>query len=68
MISCHTEGGFVSATPKSSVSYSGRKQNILALPIFNRRLLSKRLNLNLWGVMSYFSESLKYSGRRNDDA
>jgi type VI secretion system secreted protein VgrG len=54
LIAQYAEGGFVSATPNSSVSYSGRQQNIVAQQHI-QAVAGQRVNINAGKGISMFA-------------
>lgn len=54
LIAQYAEGGFVSATPSSAVSYSGRQQNIVAQQHI-QAFAGQRVNINAGKGISMFS-------------
>lgn len=54
LIAQYADGGFISATPKSSVSYSGRQQNIVAKQHI-QAIAGQRVNINAGKGISLFS-------------
>ena len=55
LIAKYAEGGIISATPKSSVSYSGRQQNILAQQHI-QMVAGQSLNMNAGKGISLFAQ------------
>lgn len=64
LIAQYADGGFVSATPKSSVSYSGRQQNIMAQQHI-QAVAGQRVNINAGKGISLFShqDGIKHIAR-----
>lgn len=64
LIAHYADGGFVSATPKSSVSYSGRQQNILAQQHI-QVVAGQRININAGKGISLFAhqDGMKHIAR-----
>lgn len=64
LIAQYAEGGFVSATPNSSVSYSGRQQNIVAQQHI-QAVAGQRVNINAGKGISLFShqDGMKHIAR-----
>ena len=55
LIAAYAEGGFVSATPNSSVNYSGGQQNIVAQQHI-QAVAGQRVNINAGQGMSLFAQ------------
>ncbi len=64
LIAKYAEGGFVSATPNSSVSYSGRQQNIVAQQHI-QAVAGQRVNINAGKGISLFAhqDGMKHIAR-----
>lgn len=64
LIAKYAEGGFVSATPKSSVSYSGRQQNIVAQQHI-QAFAGQSVNINAGKGISLFAhqDGMKHIAR-----
>ena len=64
LIAQYADGGFVSATPKSSVSYSGRQQNIMAQQHI-QAVAGQRVNINAGKGISLFAhqDGMKHIAR-----
>jgi type VI secretion system secreted protein VgrG len=64
LIAQYADGGFVSATPNSSVSYSGRQQNIVAQQHI-QAVAGQRVNVNAGKGISLFAHQggMKYIAR-----
>jgi type VI secretion system secreted protein VgrG len=64
LIAQYSDGGFVSATPNSSVSYSGRQQNIVAQQHI-QAFAGQRVNINAGKGISLFAhqDGMKYIAR-----
>ena len=64
LIAQYAAGGFVSATPNSSVSYSGRQQNIVAQQHI-QAVAGQRVNINAGKGMSLFAhqDGMKHIAR-----
>jgi type VI secretion system secreted protein VgrG len=64
LIAKYAEGGFVSATPNSSVSYSGRQQNIVAQQHI-QAIAGQRVNINAGKGISLFAhrDGMKHIAR-----
>lgn len=64
VIAQYADGGFISATPKSSVSYSGRQQNIVAQQHI-QAVAGQRVNINAGKGISLFAhqDGMKHIAR-----
>lgn len=64
LIAQYADGGFVTATPKSSVSYSGRQQNIVAQQHI-QAVAGQRVNINAGKGISLFAhqDGMKHIAR-----
>lgn len=64
LIAQYSHGGFVSATPKSSISYSGRQQNIVAQQNI-QAFAGQRVNINAGRGMALFAhqDGMKHIAR-----
>jgi type VI secretion system secreted protein VgrG len=64
LIAHYADGGFVSATPRSSISYSGRQQNILAQQHI-QAVAGQRVNINAGKGISLFAhqDGMKHIAR-----
>lgn len=64
LIAQYADGGFISATPKSSVSYSGRQQNIVAQQNI-QAIAGQRVNINAGKGISLFAhqDGMKHIAR-----